>query len=309
MQYIVPNLYDNLNLNTLPKIIKEEFYRLGYWMYSVEDVFYKPYFRIYNFDIDNEKIKFYAHEDAETTVNKHIENKKVLNEDYKILTHNEFQREYLIEYGRGFYKGYTSYSNELKNKKNQIFEPDNKQIAHKVFSKAIKRKDLRFANNFPLSFFPLHEIKQIEKKIKNVFEYYSIDKKLYHKSGYESGVEYKAWEIILNNPTLFEDIFIEQLGELETKEETFIETPELKLKDIPSFNLQQRYDIFKRLGFDIKILQIDTNKQTSTHKILALIMGISPDNAKHLLNNTYKDYKLEDKEDLEEYFAKINVKL
>lgn len=310
MEQIVPNLYDNLNLTTLPNIIKDEYYKLGHWMYSSEDIFFKPYFSTYEFDIDNEKIKFHAHKDASNYIESLIQDKKILNENYKLLTYNEFHKEYLIEYGRGFYKGYIKYSNELKNKSNQIFEPDNKQIAHKVFSKAIKRKDFRIIKRFPISFFPLHEIEQLKKKIKNIFEYFYLDKKQFHKSGFEAGEEYKAWETILHNPTLFEDIFHEQFSKpLKKTESSILKAKDLSIKNIPNFNLQQRFDIFKRLDFDSKILQIETDKQTSTHKILAIIMGISPDNAKHLLNNTYKDYKNRDLEDLEEYLAKIKVRL
>jgi hypothetical protein len=315
MNYVVPNLYDNLNLSTLPKIIKDEFYKIGSWMYTDEEIFIKPFFSTYYFDNDNEKIKFYLNEDSSYRIQKFIKKKKVLNETYDILTYKEFQSDYIKEFGRGFFKGYTKFSDELKNKGSNIFEPDNKQIAHKIFSKAIKKKNFIIARDFPLSFISFRVYEQIKKRFDNIFDYYYIDKKLYNRSGFETGEEYKAWEIILHNPTLFEDIFIEQLGKTEKdiltsekKEEVIIETPNLTLKDIPNFNLQQRYEIFTQLGYDKAIHTLDTSK-SSKNKIIALLMGISVDNAKHLINGTYKEFKPEDIEEFDEYLERIKVKL
>ena len=314
MQYIVPNLYDNLNLTTLPEIIKEEFYKLGFWMHSSEDIFFKPYFSIYEFDTNKEKIKFYAHENSIKTVNDYINNKKLLNENYELLTFNELLKEYIKEYGRGFYKGYENFSNELKNKTNLIFETNNKQLAFKVFSKVIKKTGFRIIESFPLSFIPMQDIELVNKKFNKEADYYCVDKDTYHKSGFESGEKYKAWELILHNPTLFEDIFIEQLSKPEPKEDTFIEeviieTPNLKLKNIPNFNLQQRFYIFQKLELDNHIHKIDTDKQSSKHKILAILMGISPDNAKHLVNNTYKDLTPEQQAEVDEYLLLQKIKL
>ena len=313
MEQIVTNLYDNLNLSTLPKIIKDEFYKLGHWIYSTEDIFFKPFLRTYHFD--NEKLKFYLNENSGYRTQEFIKKEKVLNENYEILTSKEFQTDYILEFGRGFFKGYTNFSDELKNKGNNIFEPDNKQIAHKIFSKAIKKKDFIIARDFPLSFIPFGTDEQIKKRFDNIYDYRYISKKSYNRSGFQTGEEYKAWEIILHNPTLFEDIFIEQLGKTEKdiltsekKEEVIIETPDLTLKDIPKFNLQQRYEIFTQLGYDKAIHTLDTSK-SSKNKILALLMGISVDNAKHLINGTYKEFKPEHIGEFEEYLERIKVKL
>lgn len=309
MNLEVPNLYENLNINTLPKIIKEEFYKLGHWMYSFEDVFFKPYFRVYEFNLDDEKIKFYAHENAENDIYNHIKNKQLLNENYDTITINDFHQEYLKEYGKGFYKGYINYSNELKNKGNQIFEPDNKQIAHKVFSKVIKERWYKIIEIFPFTFIPMQDKEQVKKKYNSNLDFYYLTKKKYKEAGFKSGEKYKAWELILHNPTLFEDIFIEQLSKPEPKEEPFTKTPDLNLKNIPKFNLQQRFYLFQKLNFDNGIHQIETELQKSKHKVLALIIGISLDNAKHLLNGTYKDLTPEQKEEVEEYLLLQKVKL
>jgi hypothetical protein len=314
MNYEVPNLYDNLNLSTLPKIIIDEFYKIGSWLYTDEEIFIKPFFRTYYFDNDNEKIKFYLNENAEYRIQDFIKKEKILNENFDFLTYDEFKIDYIKEFGRGFYKGYVNFSNELKNKENQIFETDNKQIAHKIFSKAIKKKNFIIARNFPLSFIPFKVDEQIKQKFNNIFEYSYINKKIYNKNGFETGEEYKAWETILHNPTIFEDIFIEQFGivekEISTKEEAQTETPDLKLKNIPNFNLPQRYYLFQKLGFDTTISKIKTDKQGSRNKILALLMGISVDNAKHSTNGSYKQ-KLtsNDLEEIEDFLYRNNIEL
>ena len=313
-EYIVPNLYDGLNLHTIPKIIIDEFYKLGYWYPSAEDIFYKPYFKIYEFDTDNETVRFYTHENADKFIYYNIIEKKVLNEDYEVINYDKFLREYIKEYGKGFYNGFTNFSNELKNNENQIFNRDNKQLAHKIFSRIIDRKEFRYRESFPtLTYFTL-DIEKLKSKFKNYEDYHVVSKNSYYKSGFDSGERYKAWSLILHNPTLFEDIFIKQLKQPEIKEEvkekdTIIETPTLNLKNIPNFTLQQRYNLFEQLGFDSIIHQLNTEKQGAKHKLLALILGISPDNAKHLLNGTYKEFTKEQQEEVEEFLNRNKIKL
>jgi len=307
MSQEVPNLYDNLNLTTLPKIIIDEFNKLGYW--HAKDMFIKPYFSTYTFNLENENLKFHTHGNTGTFTKSLIRDKRLLNESYELVTQNEFHEEYIKEYGKGFYKGYTNYSNELKNKGNQIFEPDNKQLAYKIFSKVIIKKGLRVIDNFPFTFIPIRDTELVNQKHKGDVIYCYALKEQYNNAGFKSGEKYKAWELILHNPTLFEDIFIEQLGKPEPKEELITETPDLSLKNIPSFNLQQRYYLFTKLHLDKIIHKIEVDKQSSKHKILALLMGISPDNAKHVLNNSYTKLSTTKKEEVDEYLLNNNIKL
>jgi hypothetical protein len=301
MEQKITNLYDELNLNTLPKIIKDEFFKLGYWLDN--EVFIKPYFSEYNFDDEN--LRFFTHGKESNYISYMISNQTLLNDNYEILDNNEFFRIYKKEYGKGFDKGYKKYSKQL-GQSDTIFQPDNKTIAYKVFSKVIKKSFFE-KKGFPISLIPLQDLKEIERKLKNNFDYY-INKEAFYKCGTFDGEIYKAWEIILHNPTLFEDIFNKHFKTSEKKEEVIIETPDLTLKDIPNFNLQQRYEIFTQLGYDKAIHTLDTSKG-SKNKILALLMGISVDNAKHLINGTYKEFKPEDIEEFEEYLERIKVKL
>ena len=84
---------------------------------------------------------------------------------------------------------------------------------------------------------------------------------------------------------------------------------DLQLSGLPKLNVQQRFELFKRLGFDDIISKLDTDKQMSKYKILAIIMGINPDNAKQLHNRTYKEISEKDINILNEYLANQSVTL
>lgn len=311
MNYEVPNLYDNLNLSTLPDIIKEEFYILGSYWHLDETIFIKPYSQTYIFDYDNEKLKFYTHSKASRFIESYIQAKQLLNTDYEIIDYNTYSKQYLTEYGKGFFKGYNNYTKELQSKDNSIFETNNKQIAFKIFSKVIERKDLRTVESFPIDLINLEDEEIIKKKFNSDADLYLLKKESFYDAGFKSGEKYKAWATILHNPTLFEDLFKEQLQTSEKKEEVnILESDTLNLKNLPKFNLQQRYYLFQKLGFDNKISKIKTDKQENRNKILALIMGISPDNAKKFVNNSYK-YKLtkDDLDEIEEFLIRNKIEL
>ncbi len=84
---------------------------------------------------------------------------------------------------------------------------------------------------------------------------------------------------------------------------------DLQLSGLPKLNVQQRFELFKRLGFEDIISKLDTDKQMSKYKILALIMGINPDNAKQLHNRTYKEISDKDINTLNEYLVSQSVML
>lgn len=90
------------------------------------------------------------------------------------------------------------------------------------------------------------------------------------------------------------------------KEEVYVEES-LKLKDIPSFDTLDRFELIKELKIDSLVHNLDTS-QKSKYKVLALIMGIHPDSARKLLTNKYP--KLKTKEEILELskIANENVK-
>ncbi len=84
--------------------------------------------------------------------------------------------------------------------------------------------------------------------------------------------------------------------------------PDLQLKDLPNLNVQQRYELFRRLGFDKIIDTLDTS-QMSKYKIMGIILNLSPDNTKKLYNRSYKELTDKDIEIIDEYLVKQAVKL
>jgi hypothetical protein len=92
-----------------------------------------------------------------------------------------------------------------------------------------------------------------------------------------------------------------------TKTPTVLE-PDLQLKDLPNLNVQQRYELFRRLGFDKIIDTLDTSQMTK-YKIMGIILNLSPDNTKKLYNRSYKELTDKDIETIEEYLVKQAVKL
>lgn len=81
----------------------------------------------------------------------------------------------------------------------------------------------------------------------------------------------------------------------------------LSLSNLPNFNVRQRYELYKKFGFNDIIEKIDA-PQMSKYKITALIMGISPDNAKQLHNETYRELNQKDYDEYKNYLVNQSVK-
>lgn len=71
----------------------------------------------------------------------------------------------------------------------------------------------------------------------------------------------------------------------------------LEISNLPSFNLEERFELFRRLGFEKSLIGLDTTKKNK-NMLLGLIMGFSVDNAKKLLDGTYKSNLDEEKRKL-----------
>jgi len=80
----------------------------------------------------------------------------------------------------------------------------------------------------------------------------------------------------------------------------------LSLSNLPNFNVRQRYELYKKFGFNATIEKTDA-PQMSKYKITALIMGISPDNAKQLHNETYREISGKDFDEVNNYLDKQSV--
>lgn len=298
--------------------IESKFDTLGKY-YGTYD-FIKPY----NKPIKIEDIEFYILE-------KHLDNFRNLFKKNQLINENNraYNKETIIpllkEYGKGFHKGYSELNVDIKPHTPDNIER-NRRIVSYIYS-LIDKKENRGAIRVVF----IHDQK-INKTLKEIYynlQFFKTDKNMVFESGIEGGTFYKAWEIILENRPLFNEIFKKKSEQnrnfysaktehkkelnrpkIEEKSTSIIETPDLNLSNLPKFTLQQRYSIFELLEFDNAIHRIDTTKQTSKHKILALIMGISLDNAKHLLNGTYKRKLTTDQqEEIQEYLFNNKINL
>ncbi|TXD47730.1 hypothetical protein [Polaribacter sp. IC073] len=215
----VKSLYDNLNLKTTPKIILDYFNSLG----SSKDFFgSKPLNTQFTFN--NQNINFFYNYGEKKHIMRLIDDEKILDEDYNLLTIDVFYNTYLLEYGKGFQKGFYEFKKSLK-KENSLFTIKNDQIIHKVFSKVVPNSVFRkVVGGFPISFINYKEMIEVYK-IHQTKDLSCLKKEAYFKNGFEGGEFYKAWSIILHNSTLFEDIFNKQFKDKE------IDKPQLKNKE------------------------------------------------------------------------------
>jgi hypothetical protein len=77
----------------------------------------------------------------------------------------------------------------------------------------------------------------------------------------------------------------------------------LTKKDLPAFDVLDRYELIKELKIDKLIHNLDTS-QRSKYKVLALLMGIHPESARKLMTNKYP--KLKSKEEIAELCSEAN---
>lgn len=98
------------------------------------------------------------------------------------------------EYGKGFIKGYDEFESKIK-VSSSLFSVTNEQISYKIYSRI---KGIWTSN--------IGDFK-IECPINSDLTFL-FTKKNFFESGINGGEFYKAWEIILNNPTIFESIFL-----------------------------------------------------------------------------------------------------
>jgi hypothetical protein len=131
---------------------------------------------------------------------------------------------YLYEYAKGFNKGYKDFEKNL-NQKQKTFEEPQEQKALKIFSYVLNAK---YKNGY---FGDIIENHEELKKRKG--RYVGDDE--FSEWGLKGGQFYKAWEIILNNPLVFEPLFLKYYNSSETNNTLTSEITEYKnYKKIPA---------------------------------------------------------------------------
>ncbi|WP_159948666.1 hypothetical protein [Polaribacter septentrionalilitoris] len=315
-------IYDEYSRKYFTPEIESSFHKLGKY-YGTYD-FIKPFLEPLKFD----DIEFYILDRYLDTFRDNYKNHRIVDENYKVLN-DKTVIEILKEYGKGFRESYFSYKNPLRPHIPKNIDRNRKLIS-KIYD-IIAHKEPQPYGVISTTFLSKNEI-TIRKIIEDLEEsyyhsqFYQITKKDIYDDGYKGGLFYKAWEIILENRPLFNEIFKKKAEQnrnfyspkpkienktVEVKKETkIIETPDLSIKDIPKFNLLQRFYLFKLLGLETSIHQLKTDIQGSKYKVLASIMGISPDNAKKLICNSYKKGITEkDKAEVKDFLYRNKIEL
>lgn len=136
----------------------------------------------------------------------------------------------LISYSKGFNEGYNSFVSGLKSN-NELFENSNTDLAYKIIERVIpsfiSAKDGNI-NKFGIN---LDKI--------DMPEYISND--MLFKAGFEGGEYYKAWELILNSPKLFEKFFNEVAEKRSGKLAEI--PPQLEVGKVDNINTPAEYNI------------------------------------------------------------------
>lgn len=234
----IKNLYDGINFTTIPKVILKQLNQNGIRKSSISKrgkdgkftttygdllrpIFVTFYYNELNFCI-NEKYIGHLFELLDFGLCFDINN-KVLNRNNIEVFYNE--------YSKGFNKGYNEFENNLKNNSN-LFSTSNEQISYKIYSRIIEHWTENKDGSIILN---VNDIK-INDKIT-----FLLTESNFFESGVNGGEFYKAWEIILNNPTVFEPIFT-KYSEVKTIQPQITEPEPLDFSVIPIIKFQNNFD-------------------------------------------------------------------
>ncbi len=208
----IKRISDGLNWSAIPKIIKAEFCKYGNIRSSIStrnstgqmDTTYGDYLHPYKMKFKIDELEYYCIERYYDDLFDFLKNGVLFDNDDNQLTIKTINQ-YLIEYAKGFQKGYLEYESTLKNT-NTIFQNTSEQIAQSVFARVYGNISVK-SGNFKLTSELNNERTNELKNKKNVKLVIRVTTENFFQSGIEGGEFYKAWEIILNNPTIFKPIF------------------------------------------------------------------------------------------------------
>lgn len=268
----IKNLYDGINFTTIPKVILEQLNQNGIRKSSISKrgkdgkftttygdllrpIFVTFYYNELNFCI-NEKYIGHLFELLDFGLCFDINN-NVLNRNNIEVFYNE--------YSKGFNKGYNEFENNLKNNSN-LFSSSNEQISYKIYSRI---KEHWTENKDGSIILNANDIK-INDKIT-----FLLTESNFFKSGVNGGEFYKAWEIILNNPTVFEPIFT-KYSDVKTNQP---QQPEPEPLDLSDSNISEKIALLYELGI-IDYLHKKDGKPHTVNSIATVLSGITGIKAK-----------------------------
>jgi hypothetical protein len=213
----INGISEGLNWSTIPKIIRDEFCKYGNIRSSIStrnasglmNTTYGDYLHPYKMKFKVDELEYYCIERYYEDLINFLKNGVLFDNEDNQLNIKSI-KQYLIEYAKGFQKGYLEYENTLKNT-NTIFQNTSEQIAHKVFSRVYGNFTIK-SGNFKLTSELDNERANDLKNKHNVKLIISVTTANFFQSGIEGGEFYKAWEIILNNPSIFKTFFDDNIA-------------------------------------------------------------------------------------------------
>lgn len=171
-----------------------------------------PIFLTYNFD----DLNFYLSPNNFEFLELAFKQTKIIDKDYNLVTKEGFYK-YLKLYSDGFIQGYNE-CESLFQKGNSLFKESNESTAYNIYSRVLNPDKM---GGFPFTIpcgYTVDEDKKIDAFFKENYPLETEDNKLTLpfqideneclQSGYDGGVFYKCWLIILDNPLLFETFFL-----------------------------------------------------------------------------------------------------
>ena len=292
----IPDLYDGINFNSLPKSIYDELITnsndRGFTVtkndkgetITIDGEYLRPLFMYFSGDYN-----FYLNLKHYDYLERRLKDGNCFDKDYNKLDVKTIYPFYKY-YNDGFLKGYNEFENSLKNN-TSLFSITNEQIAFKIYSRVTRNGIIKENDgNFKLvndSF----SNKEIDEKICKEYGI-KLTIKIYEENFFESGFNggefYKAWELILNNPTVFEPIF-----KANVKTET---TPEPEPLDLSDTSAVEKIIYLNELGI-IDFLKTKPEFIGSTNLMATILSAITDVKASTLqtslnrLNNNDTDDK------------------
>lgn len=210
---------------------------------------------------------------------------------------------YLYEYAKAFILAYSEFETIL-NQNQTLISDTQEQKALKIFSYVLNSK---YKNGYFGG-----EYENIEE-LKNKKGMYVSNEDMYDW-GYKGGQYYKAWEIILNNPLIFEPLFSKfivskTIDEIEVTEDT---SPNNHLKSTIEDYLEEFKEEINNNGYEILVKALFEYFTNGIFPILATKINFKKINKKRVgfaLKTLYQSEKTESISFDYLLFAKTNINL
>lgn len=276
----IKNINDGINWRTILKVIKDEFSKNGHLreethrrndsgnMTVTYGQIMRPMFVHYNYD----SLNFFVNDKFINKFYEPLDLGIIFDENLNPITKKNL-KPFFYEYSNGFNKGYSEFEDTLK-KDTPLFGTSTEHIAYKVYSRIMTDKK----GSFPMygTFKGLQS--DLEKRIRkerNLKVLFKLKKESFFNSGFEGGEFYKAWEIILNNPTIFESIFTKH-SELNQPQQ-----PEPEPLDLSDTSAVEKIIYLNELGI-IDFLRTKPEFIGSTNLMATFLSAITGEKSKTL---------------------------